>query len=325
MKKAKSIDLKKLVALIKPAKNILVSTHTNPDGDGIGSMIAFGIALRKLGKKVTVYSRDSIPKMYHYLPGQEKVVHKLPKRAQFDLSFIIDLGELERVGDEFLNYPGRRTTISLDHHARGVHNADYNYCLPKMASSGEVIFKVIKALKVPLNKSMAANIYTAIVTDTGSFKYSNTTAETFAVASELVSHKIDVWEVALNCFETFSQQRMDLLKKVMATMEVHRNKKVAWVVLKNKDFKATGALPEDAEGFINYPRSIETVEVALAFKELEKNTYKISFRSKKYVDVAAIALKFDGGGHIRASGCKMTGSLELIKKTLLTEIQKQLK
>lgn len=322
MKKAKNISLASLVEKIKAAQTIMIATHENPDGDGIGSIIALGEGLMKMGKKVTLYSKDPVPKMYHYLPKYKSIKHSLPKTAKYDLTFLVDLGELERVGEEFVNHPGRDLTISLDHHAKGVHNADFNYCLPKLASSGEVIFRILKALKVKLNKVMATGIYTAIVTDTGSFKYSNTTSETFKDAAELVSHGVDVWDVAMHCFETSSLSRMELLKKVIARMEVHKNKKVAWIVLRQNDYKSTGALPEEAEGFINYPRSIEGVEVAIAFKEVGKNQFKISLRSKTYVDVAAIAMTFDGGGHIRAAGCKMTGSLKDVQERLLKEIVK---
>ena len=188
-KKAKKIDLKRLVAEIRKAKRILITTHRNPDGDGIGSIIALGLALKQLKKNVTLYSKDLIPKMYHFLPEHKKVVHKLNPKTKYDLSFIVDLGELERCGDEFLNHEGRGLTISLDHHLEGSHNADLNYCLPKKASSGEVIYGILKALKAKLNKAMATNIYTAMVTDTGSFKYSNTNSETFAIASELAKFK----------------------------------------------------------------------------------------------------------------------------------------
>ena len=322
MKKAKDISLKSLIQKIKDAKTIMIATHENPDGDGIGSIVALGEGLKQLGKKVTLYSKDPVPKMYHYLPKYKLIKHTLPKKAQYDLTFLVDLGELERVGTEFVNHPGRQLTISLDHHAKGVHNADFNYCLPKLASSGEVIFRVLKALKIKLNKVMATGIYTAIVTDTGSFKYSNTTSETFQDAAELVSHGVNVWDVAMHCFETSSLSRMELLKKVISRMEVHKNKKIAWIVLRQADYKKTGALPEEAEGFINYPRSIEGVEVAIAFKEIGRNQYKISLRSKTYADVAAVAMSFDGGGHIRAAGCKMTGSLQDVQKRLINALVK---
>lgn len=320
MKRAKKINLSKLTRLIRNARSILVATHTNPDGDGIGSIIALGHGLRKLRKRVVVYTQDPIPKMYHFLPEQEKVVHHLSPDMIFDLSFIVDLGEVERVGDEFLQHKGRPVTVSLDHHIKGAHDADLNFCLPKLASSGEVVYRILRSLKIPMNHTIATNIYTAIVTDTGSFKYSNTTPETFATAAELVKHKIDVWEVALNCFETYTPERMALLKRVMGSMVVHAEKKLAWIVVRQEDYKETGASAEDVEGFINFPRSIEGVEVAVSFKETQDGEYKVGLRSKNHVDVASVALSFKGGGHKRASGCTLSGSLEEIKERVFAKI-----
>lgn len=324
MATAKKIDLKNLVGRMRKARRILIATHLNPDGDGIGSILALGEALRKLKKKVTLFMADPVPKMYRYLLGHEKIVHALSEKDVFDLSFIVDLGEIDRCGDVFKNHPHRGTTISIDHHLRGVHDCDYNFCLPKEASSGEVVYKVIKALRVKISRAMATAMYTAMVTDTGSFKYSNTRQETFAVAAELMKTKIDVWQVALNCFETFSQARMTLLKRVLATLEIHDSGKIAWIVLTKKDLEETGASPDESEGFINYPRSVETVEVAINFKEIGDNQYKLSLRSKNYVDVARIAEKYSGGGHIRAAGCKMKGELAAIRAQILGDIIPQL-
>lgn len=322
--KAKSISLKQLIPFIKKAKKICIATHQGPDGDGLGSILALGMGLKQLKKEVYLYNVDLVPKMYHFLPGQKQIKNKIPKNKKFDLTFIVDLGEIERVGEEFASHAHRGVTISLDHHAKGVHNADYNYCLPKKSSSGEVIYGILKTLKVKFNNAMATNIYTAIVTDTGSFKYSNTNQETFAVAADLAQYNIDFWNVALHCFETYSLGRMELLKRVIKRMDIHKNKKIASIEIKKSDFKATGASPEDTEGFINYPRSIDTVEVAVAFKQQGPKDYRISLRSKKYVDVAAIALKFEGGGHIRAAGCGIKGDFATVKKKLYQEIIRQL-
>ncbi len=326
IKKARTIELKALISqYIKPAKKILIATHENPDGDGIGSIIALGNALRRMGKKVVLYCKDPVPKMYQYLPEHKKIVTKINPKDKFDVSFLVDLGELERVGTEFKDFPARGVTISLDHHARGVHNADYNFCLPKQASSGEVIFKILKALKAPLNKTIAVNLYTAMVTDTGSFKYSNTTAESFEIAAELSRYGIDYWQVALNCFETYSLERMDLLQRVMATLTIEPSQKIASVVVSLADLKASGASPDESEGFINYPRSMAPVEVAIAFKEVAPEQYKVSLRSKAYADVARVAESFNGGGHIRASGCKVKGSLAEVKKQVIKAIEAELK
>ena len=324
MTKTKNISLKVLVNYIKSAKNILIATHESPDGDGLGSIIALGDALKQLGKKVTLYNIDGVPKMYHFLPGHKEITNKLNPKTKFDLSIIVDLGEIERCGTVFVNHPHRNTTISIDHHAKGAKTTDYCFCLPQQASSGEVVYKILKTLKTKFNNKIATGIYTAIVTDTGSFKYSNTNKETFAIAADLLNFGVNVWEVALNCFETYSLARMQLLQHVLKTLEIHKNKKVAWVVLTKKDYAKAKALPEDSEGLINFPRSIEGVEVAMLVKEQKPSQYKISMRSKQYVDVAAVAKKYGGGGHIRASGCSVKGSLAQVKKQILAEILKRL-
>lgn len=320
MAKAKKIDLKQLQALIRKSKTVMVATHEGPDGDGIGSILALGMGLKQLGKTVTFYMKDPVPKMYRYLPGSDRIVNQLPKGKKYDVCFIVDLGETERVGDAFVDYPGRGLTVSLDHHIRGEHNANLNFCLPRQASSGEVIFKILKALKVKLNRAMATNIYTAMVTDTGSFKYSNTTRETFLIAAELMKQKVDVWQVALNCFETWSVPRMELFKRVLSTLTIHPNKKIAWITLSKKDFAATGAAPDEAEGFISYARAVEGVEVAILFKEHDDGITKVSMRSKNRVDVAGIAESLGGGGHIRASGCKIKGTIVDAQKVILDKI-----
>lgn len=322
---ARRIDIKRLVKLIRDAQKILVATHLNPDGDGLGSILALGEGLRSLGKKVTLFTSDLVPKMYRFLPGQEKIVHQLSPNECFDLSFIVDLGEIERGGEVFAKHRGRGLTVSIDHHIRGVHDCDLDFNLPKQAASGEVVYKILKALRVKLSRSMATNIYTAIVTDTGSFKYSNTTPETFAIAAKLAKHKLNVWQVALNCFETYSAPRMALLRRVLNTLEIHPSGKIAWIVLYQKDLDETGAAPDESEGFINFPRAIESVEVAIHFKEIAANRFKLSLRSKNTLDVARIAEGFGGGGHIRASGFKMDGTLAEIREKVLAVILPQLK
>lgn len=325
MTKSRKIDLKALVALIRKSHSICIATHENPDGDGIGSILALAKALKHLKKKVVLYTADPVPKMYHFLPGWKTITQQLTSRHKFDLSLIVDLGEIERVGKAFKDHPGRGLTVSIDHHLRGQHNCDLDFCLPKQASSGEVVFKIIKALRVKIDTAMAKCIFTAMVTDTGSFRYSNTTEETFIIASELMRFKVDPWEISRNCFDTFSRARMELLKRLIGRMRIHENLKVAWLDIRNSDFEFTGATNEDSEGFINYPRSIEGIEVAIAIKEVHADEFKVSLRSKLYVDVARIAEKFGGGGHIRAAGCTLHGNYEFVLKTMLDAINSHLR
>ncbi|MBF0106791.1 MAG: bifunctional oligoribonuclease/PAP phosphatase NrnA [Deltaproteobacteria bacterium] len=320
MNQAKKTTFKQITGFIRDAKRILITTHENPDGDGIGSLLALGMGLTQLKKKVTLYMSDPVPKMYQFLPGQNKIKHTLCQTDKFDLTLIVDLGEVERVGGDFQKLPGRGLTVSIDHHKSGGHNADYNFCEPQKSSTGEIIFRLLKQLKIKFNKAMAVCVYTALVTDTGSFKYSNTNSETFVVAAEMAKFKIDFWEVASHCFETSSLSRMELLKRVIAGMQIHENKKLAWIVVLLSDLMHTGATPDETEGLINYPRSIEGVEVAIVFKEKEAGKFRVSLRSKTRVDVAAIAAEFGGGGHERASGFGLEGSFEDVKNRVISRM-----
>lgn len=315
--KTKKIELKDLVRLIRKSKKILIATHVNPDADGIGTMLGLGQALKTLGKTVTLYMRDPVPRTCQFLPGQSKIVSRLPKTARFDLSFIVDLGEMERVGKEFVEHPGRGVTISIDHHLRGARDTDLSFCLPKQAASGEVAYKILKALKVPLNKSIATCLYTAIATDTGTFRYSNTTRESFLIAADLLQYGVDVWQVALNCFETSSLAQLKLLERVLSGLTIHKNGKIAWIEIWRRDIAEIGATDSETDGFITYPRSLEGVEVAMAFRESSPGEFKVSLRSKKYVDVGLVAETLGGGGHKKASGVTLCGSLEEVREKLL--------
>jgi len=325
MCQATKISQKKLLSLIGKAKNVLLTTHENPDGDGLGSIIALGLVLRAQGKKVYLFSKDNVPYNYQFLPNQKLVKNTLKTKTKFDLTLLVDVGEMERVGSCVQEYPHKGVTVSIDHHAMSQHNTELVYCLPDESSSGEIVLDLLKKMKIPLTKAMATNLYTAIATDTGAFKYSNTTQKTFENASYLCGFGVDVWDVALNCFETYTPARMNLLKKAIGSIHMHANKKIAWIVLGAKDFKATKTLSEDAEGFINYPRAIDGVEVALFFKEKSSQCYKISMRSKKYVNVAKVAKKFGGGGHVRASGCTLYGTLNNVRDKMLQAIVPLLK
>ncbi|MBU0504466.1 MAG: bifunctional oligoribonuclease/PAP phosphatase NrnA [bacterium] len=325
MRQATKISQNKLLSLMGKAKSVLLTTHENPDGDGLGSIIALGLALRAKGKKIYLFSKDPVPVNYQFLPNQKLIKNTLKTKIKFDLTLLVDVGEMERVGSCVQEYPHKGLTISIDHHAASQHNTQMVYCLPKESSSGEIVLALLKKMKTKMTQTIATNLYTAIATDTGAFKYSNTTQKTFQNAAYLCRFGVDVWDVALNCFETYTPARMNLLKKAIGSINIHANKKVAWIILEAKDFKATKTSSQDAEGFINYPRAIDGVEVALFFKEKSSRCYKISMRSKKYVNVAKIAAKFGGGGHVRASGCTLNGTLSTVRDKILQTIVPLLK
>ncbi len=309
-----------LIRLIRQSKKILIATHVNPDGDAVGSLLALGLGLKQLKKKITLYMRDPVPRMYQFLPSRALIQNALPSQ-KFDLTLIVDVGDRERVSDEIKAFAGCGVTVSIDHPAQGPSDVDFSYCLPKRAACGEIIFELFKALRLRITKPIATCLYTAIVTDTGSFKYSNTTSATFEMCARLVAQGVEVWRVAEQCFETSTAERLLLLSRALAGLTVHPTKRIAWITLRHADFLASGALPEDTEGLINYPRSIDTVEVAIFFKEQADGKIKVSFRSKETVDVAKLALEWKGGGHARASGCTMMGTMEEVVNRVVERVE----
>ncbi|MDO8519411.1 MAG: bifunctional oligoribonuclease/PAP phosphatase NrnA, partial [Deltaproteobacteria bacterium] len=266
-----------------------------------------------------------VPRFLKFLPGSEKFTQALAGNELFDLAFIVDVGQKKRLGEAFASHRGFKKIICIDHHAVGEHEGDINYVLPQASASGIAIFKLVKALgikKIP--PAIATSLYCAIATDTGSFRYANTTSETFSIAAELLNDGVDPWLVARNCFETIPLPRFELLKRVLESLKVHPDGRIASILLTEADLSACGATMDEAEGLINYARAIEGVEVGIAFRETGPQEYKVSFRSNDYVNVALIAKKFGGGGHIRASGCKVCGTLAEVQTKIFRAVKEVL-
>jgi phosphoesterase RecJ-like protein len=308
---------------IRRGKSFLVTTHENPDGDALGSALALATGLVKLKKKVKVYNRDPVPAFLKFLPNSEWVTSDLRPDERFDAAFIVDCADLDRVSESFVKHPGIAKRIVLDHHARSGRAGDMNLVEVKAASSGVVVYNVLKKIPVPISKEIAVNVYCTLVTDTGSFRYSNTNASVLKLAHELLKTGVEPWTISKNLYEKFPVERLKLLGRVLNTLELSPDGKIASILLTKEMLRETGAREEMAEEFINFARSIDSVEVAVQFREIDGG-YKMSFRSKDLVDVAEIASRFGGGGHERAAGCKMKGSLPEIKEKILGTIRKEL-
>lgn len=307
--------LGKVVRLIREGKSFLVTTHSNADGDALGSALALAAGLAKLKKRVRIYNEDPVPFFLKFLPGSEKVMLHLPPGERFDAALIVDCSDLDRVGDDFVKHPGIRKKIVLDHHAEGGRGGDINLVMPEAASSGVVVYRLLQRLKVPVTKKIATHIYCTLVADTGGFRYSNTNASVLKLAHDLVRMGAQPWEVSRNLFETFPPERLKLLARVLGTLEFSHNGQVASIVISEGMLRETGATREMADEFINFPRSIASVEVAVQYREIPGG-YKLSFRSKDRVDVGKLASRFGGGGHERAAGCEMEGTLAEIKEKI---------
>jgi len=298
---------------------ILITTHKNPDGDAIGSSLGWYNFLRKLNKDVRIIYRDSIPYFFDFLPNVRDVDSAEEIREEFDWVIITDVSDPKRTG--FERIPAKKSLV-IDHHITAEPFTDFFIFEPDISSTCELSYYIMKLISPDLiDTTVAVPIYTGILTDTGGFNYSNTSPATHSVASELLEKGVEPYWVYSNIFERNRINKFKLLELVLKTLEFSLGQKVAHITLFRKFLEETGAYPEEAEGFINYPRSIDGVEVAVFFKEIEENFWKVSLRSKGKVNVAEVAKKLGGGGHKMAAGYEKRGDLVEVKGELFKELE----
>jgi phosphoesterase RecJ-like protein len=312
-----------IVAVIATNSTFLVTTHEGPDGDAVGSSLALGTYLRRLGKDVTVYFKDPVPDLYAFLPQADSVVHAIPDR-DFDVCFVLDVGEFRRAGNELVNFTKVGKFINIDHHLLCDRFGAINLVDAEAAATGILIRRIIKAAGHEIDYDTALCIYTAVITDTGSFRYSNANQEAFAVAGEMVAAGVDAWFVAERLYESQPRKRLELLALALATLKISTRGDVASITVLLDMYEKTGTDAELTDGFVNYPRSIRGVEVAVFFREINPGLFKVGFRSKGKVNVSALAAEFDGGGHHNAAGCNISGPLEEVRRQVFSHLDKVL-
>ncbi|MBI5484913.1 MAG: bifunctional oligoribonuclease/PAP phosphatase NrnA [Deltaproteobacteria bacterium] len=315
--------IQKITEVIRSNSSFLLTTHEGPDGDAIGSSLALASFLRKIGKDVTVHYRDPVPELYAFLPGADSVLPHIPDR-QFDVAVVLDIGERKRAGTEFCDFVRVATTINLDHHLSCENFADFNLIDPQAASTGILVHRIATAFGYSFDPETALCIYVATITDTGSFRYSNANREAFSVAGEMIECGVNAWDVAEQLYENQPQKRLELLARCLPTLEVFKDGLAASVIVTLDMYSATGADAELTDGFVNYPRSIRGVEVAIFFRQLDLMKWKVGFRSKGKVNVAAFSAAMGGGGHHNAAGCTVDGSLDDVKRIVYSIVEQSL-
>lgn len=315
--------MKGIVDEIRSKHSFLITAHENPDGDAVGSSLALANYLIGLGKDVTVYFCDRLPELYAYLPLSEMAVDTLPDR-DYDVCFVLDVGEFRRAGEAITGCSRIGTFINVDHHLSCEHFGAHNLIDSQAAATGVLVYRIIKEAGGEIGHDAAICIYTAIITDTGGFRYSNSNREAFTVAGEMIDAGVNAWYVAEHLYESQPKARLDLLALSLATLTVSEGGRCASIDVTLDMFAATGTDAEITDGFINYPRSIKGVEVALFFREIRPGYFKVGFRSKGKVNVAALAELFNGGGHHNAAGCTVAGTLEEVKRQVLHHLDQAL-
>ncbi len=322
----KDHSLKEFCEGLKKYNNFILTSHVNPEGDAIGSIIAMESVLKRLGKQAQIVCEDTFPERLHSLRYRGKwntYKDVKDKNLQFDALVIADCPTLERIGKiKELLHPDT-AIFNIDHHISNTRFGTYNYVKPEAAASGEVIYEIMQELKLPVNQDEARSLYISLSTDTGSFKYSNTSVKAHNIAAELIKTGIDIGRINEELYATYSLNKIQLYSRLLAKVETAFNGKVAWVAMNRNDLKASGGTYEDTEGFIDFLKYLKEVKVAFFISEMSDKETKVSFRSKENYDANQVATAFAGGGHKKASGATIRMSLENAVKAILAEIQKQ--
>jgi len=304
--------IQKIAEEIRNNHSFLLTSHEGPDGDAVGSSLALASILRKLGKDVYVHFRDPVPDLYSFLPAVDTIFATIPDR-DFDVAFVLDIGGLRRAGDEFCRFKRIGKTINLDHHLACENFGTHNLIDPSAAATGVLVHRIASALGYSIDAETALCLYVSIITDTGSFRYSNSNREAFTIAGEMIECGVNAWDVAEQLYENQPRTRLELLARCLQTLEVLNGGRAASVSVTLDMYAATGANSELTDGFVNYPRSIRGVEVAIFFRQIEDNMVKVGFRSKGKVNVAVFSAALGGGGHHNAAGCTVDGTLDEVK------------
>ncbi len=311
-------DRNRIIELITEKDNFNLISHMLPDGDSVGSLLAMGQCLIKLGKKVNMFTPGRIPLKYSFLKGADLILNE---EALFDSShavIILDSSDTDRLGifkDRVLESP---EMINIDHHVTNQHYGTLNYVDPDASATGEIVFSLLESLKVELDSDLAEVLYVAISTDTGSFKYDNTTSHTHTVIAKLLQTNISPGVLSQKIFDERPLSFYILLKEALSSLEMYLNRTVAIMTISNDIRIRSGASTDDLDGLVNYTRNIEGVELGILFYVEMENEVKVGFRSKRLY-VSLLAVKLNGGGNVRAAGCRMHGSFEVVKKKVLAE------
>ena len=316
-------EIEKVIKEIRDRQSFFITAHVNPEADAMGSSLALAWSLRQIGKKAQVVSHDPLPKFLSFLPHKD-ILTQMPRIASPpDALFVLDCGDIERTG--FFDGASRPSfpVINIDHHITNKQFGTVNWVDPGAAATAELIYDLDRDLGIDLTPEIAICLYTALLSETGFFAYSNTSPKVFKIAAELLERGVDPWAVAQKVREN-SIGRLHLLGELLLGLQQTEDGKIAWVAVTQDHFKRTGTTAEDLEEFVGYPRSLKGVEVALLFREVDTETTKVSFRSRDRVDVAVLAQQFGGGGHQKAAGCTIKSGLKEVQTRVIQAVKKVL-
>ncbi len=313
--------MESIILQLKKSRHVIVASHENPDGDAIGSLLATGLALQSIGKKTSLYNESKIPAVYRFLPKVNAIVRHIDDLTQYDTAIILDCGDLGRIGRLASQITCVPSIINIDHHETNTRFGTLHCIDTTACATAEIVYRMITKMKTELNKNIATALYTGILTDTGSFRFSNTNQNAFSICNELIGHGVEPFRVAQYVYGTYSLGRIKLLNLALDSIEISQNGQLSIMTLTQNMLNETGTHTEDADGLINYARRIEDVKVAALIHELDRSRsgkdtvrrFHVSLRSDGSLNVAQIASALGGGGHSSAAGFTIMSNLTDLK------------
>jgi bifunctional oligoribonuclease and PAP phosphatase NrnA len=315
--------LQKAASFIRDNDDFLVVSHIQPDGDAAGSTFAMAWMLHALDKRFTLINEGRMPEKFSYMTNSQLRILRFdtePPERMFGRVISVDCADFERIGKVHSCFADEVQLLNIDHHATNDDFGAVNLVRADAAATVEVLYDLAVELGIPFSHELNVCIYSGLLTDTGGFRYSNTSPKVMQIAADLLSRGVKGHELAERLLESVTIPQISLLKQSLTTLSFAHEQKAAWLTVSLEDLERSGATSDDLDGLVNYPRNIEGVEVGMLFKEKKPGVIKVSLRSAGLVDVAQLASKFGGGGHVRAAGCTIYGTMEEATKQVVEEV-----
>lgn len=313
--------LNRIIEIINQYRTFLLTSHVRPDGDAVGSELALYDILKGMGKEVSIYNRDQTPENYQFLPGSDFIGHDFGDLGKYEVVFVLDCSDLERLGEQGAVIARMPRIINIDHHVSNKLFCEVTYIDREASSTGELLYRLFREMGASITGAVANNLYAALMTDTGGFRYRNTKSETLYAAGYLVEKGAEPQWLAENIYENTPPAKIRLLSKTLDTLNFSLDGQVADIVVSLAILADTGARSEHAEGLVDIPRTIRGVVVSILYLELEQDYYKLSLRSQGTTNVEQVARYFGGGGHINAGACKIRGNLESVRQQVVDRLR----
>jgi phosphoesterase RecJ-like protein len=308
--------LQRILEEVARRDHFVLTSHARPDGDAIGSVLGCAEILRSMGKQAEIVLPHGVPLIYRPLPFADRVVQSSRVNGKYEAAILLECESVQRTALQGLE---GRFLINIDHHQSGRPFANLNWIDPSACATAEMIYRLGRAANVLITPEIATCLYTAVLTDTGSFCYGGTNARTFALAQELVQCGADPVQIAQNVYFRRPVSKVRLMGVALSSLHIEEN--LAWISVTREEIERCGATDEDCEGLVNYALTVEDVEVALFFRETQDRRWRVSLRSKGAVNVATVAERFGGGGHVCASGCSLDGPLSVAVERVIAQLR----